>query len=39
VVTGTDRENFWNLVESLLVAEHMPVTVSIKSLSKRTRWV
>jgi len=39
VVTGADRENFWELVESSLVAEHLPGTGSAKSLSKRTRWV
>jgi hypothetical protein len=39
VVTGADRENFWELVESSLVEEHLPGTGSAKSLSKRTRWV
>jgi hypothetical protein len=39
VVTGADRENFWELVESSMVAEHIPSTGSAKSLSKRTRWV
>ncbi len=39
VVTGVDRENFWQLVESSLVAEHMPAIGSAKSFSKRTRWV
>ncbi len=39
VVTGVDRENFWELVESLLVAEKMPSPTSAKSFSKRTRWV
>jgi len=39
VVTGADRENFWELVESSLVAEHMPSSGSAKSMSKRTRWV
>jgi hypothetical protein len=39
VVTGADRENFWELVESSLVAEHIPSSGSAKSLSKRTRWV
>jgi hypothetical protein len=39
VVTGADRENFWELVESSLVAEHMPSPGSAKSFSKRTRWV
>ena len=39
VVTGADRENFWELVESSMVAEHMPSTGSAKSFSKKTRWV
>ncbi len=39
VVTMADRENFWALVESSLVEEHMPTPTSGKSRSKRTRWV
>ena len=39
VVTGIDRENFWELVESSMVAEKMPSPTSAKSFSKRTRWV
>jgi hypothetical protein len=39
VVTGTDAENFWRLVEASLVEEHMPIVGSAKSRSKRTRWV
>ncbi|MFC1982825.1 DNA double-strand break repair nuclease NurA [Chloroflexota bacterium] len=39
VVTGADRENFWQLVESSLVEEQMPTPTSAKSFSKRTRWV
>jgi hypothetical protein len=39
VVTGADRESFWQLVESLLIGEHLPAPTSAKSLSKRTRWV
>ncbi|GAH84205.1 unnamed protein product, partial [marine sediment metagenome] len=39
VVTGADRETFWQLVESLLVDEHLPSPSSAKSQSKRTRWV
>jgi len=39
VVTGADRENFWQLVESSLVEEHMPTSTSAKSQSKKTRWV
>jgi hypothetical protein len=39
VVTTADRENFWQLVEANLVAEHLPTPTSGKSRSKRTRWV
>jgi len=39
VVTAADRENFWQLVESSLVTEHLPSLSSTKSQSKRTRWV
>jgi hypothetical protein len=39
VVTAIDRENFWQLVESVLVSEHLPSLSSAKSQSKRTRWV
>jgi len=39
VVTGADRENFWQLVESSLVEEHLPTLGSAKSRSKRTRWI
>ncbi len=39
VVTMADRENFWQLVESLLVEELMPTLGSAKNRSKRTRWV
>ncbi|MGD9115581.1 MAG: DNA double-strand break repair nuclease NurA [Dehalococcoidia bacterium] len=39
VVTGADRENFWQLVESLMIGEHLPTPTSAKSFSKRTRWV
>ncbi len=39
VVTGADRENFWRLVESLLLEEKLPSPSSAKSRSKRTRWV
>jgi hypothetical protein len=39
VVTGADRENFWQLVESSLIEEHLPSPTSAKSQSKRTRWV
>ena len=39
VVTGADRENFWQLVEASLVDEKLPSPTSAKSFSKRTRWV
>jgi hypothetical protein len=39
VVTGIDRESFQHLLEMSLADEHMPITTSAKSLSKRTRWV
>ena len=39
VVTAADRENFWQLVASSLIEEHMPCLSSAKSQSKRTRWV
>ena len=39
VVTIGDRDNFWQLVESFLVEEHLPTLGSAKNRSKRTRWV
>jgi len=39
VITGADREQFWQMVESSLVNEHMSIASSAKSQSKRTRWV
>lgn len=39
VVTAADRDNFWQLVASSLVDEHLPSLSSAKSQSKRTRWV
>ncbi len=39
VVTVADRENFWQLVASSLVEEHLPTLTSAKSQSKRTRWI
>ena len=39
VITGSDRENFWQMVESSLMKEHLPIPGSAKSRSKRTRWV
>jgi hypothetical protein len=39
VVTGADRENFQELIESTLIEERLPNPSSGKSFSKRTRWV
>lgn len=39
VVTTADRENFWQLVESSLVEEHLSNPDSAKSFSKKTRWI
>ena len=39
VITGSDRENFWQVVESSLIEQHLPAPASAKSRSKRTRWI
>jgi NurA-like 5'-3' nuclease len=39
VVTGTDREEFWLLVEEAMEEEKLPTWHSTKSRSKLTRWV
>lgn len=39
VVTGADREQFWELVESSLTEKKIRVYTSTKSRSKRTRWI
>lgn len=39
VVTGKDRENFWQLVEAECVEGKMPSVTSAKSVSKRMRGV
>ena len=39
VITGADKENFWQMVESSLITEHLPTLGSAKSRSKKTRWV
>ncbi|MDD5338572.1 MAG: DNA double-strand break repair nuclease NurA [Dehalococcoidales bacterium] len=39
VVTGADRENFREFIESTLADENLPNATSGKSLSKKTRWV
>jgi len=39
VITGADRDNFWRVVEELMVKENISVTDSAKSASKRTRSI
>jgi hypothetical protein len=39
VVSGVDREEFWALVDESMQEEKMPVNTSVKSQSKRTRWL
>jgi NurA-like 5'-3' nuclease len=39
VVTNADKEQFWQLVDSSLVDEHLPYLGSAKSRSKMTRWI
>jgi GNAT superfamily N-acetyltransferase len=39
VITGADRENFWQLTESFLEEENLPTTGSAKNFSKKTRWI
>ncbi len=39
VVTGADRENFWQLVETALAEEKIQTYTSAKARSKNTRWV
>ncbi len=39
VVTISDRENFWQLVESNLIDDHLPIQTTGKSRSKKMRWV
>ena len=39
VVTAADRENFWQLVETLMVDEHLLISNSAKSNSKKTRYI
>ena len=39
VVTGVDRENFWQLVETALADEKIQTYTSAKARSKNTRWV
>ena len=39
VITGVDRQDFWQLVETIQTEQHLPAFNSAKSFSKRTRWV
>jgi hypothetical protein len=39
VVTGADRERFWQFVETSLLAGCMSGLISAKNQNKRTRWV
>ena len=39
VVTGADRENFWQMVENSLADEKIQTFTSAKARSKNTRWV
>ncbi len=39
VVTNADRERFWELIETSLWEERLPLRSSGKRKSKRTRWV
>lgn len=39
VVTGRDREEFWRLVEESLARKNITLDISLKSQSKRTRWL
>jgi len=39
VVTGADRERFWELVELCLAEDRLNIRTSGKSRSKRLRWV
>ncbi|MEW6141605.1 MAG: DNA double-strand break repair nuclease NurA [Chloroflexota bacterium] len=39
VVTGRDREEFWRLVEESLAKKNITLDTSLKSQSKRTRWL
>jgi hypothetical protein len=39
VVTGADRDSFWELVEEALIEERLPAGGSAKSMSKKTKWI
>ena len=39
VVTGADRENFLELLDTWFVKEHISQSSSAKSMSKKTRWI
>ena len=39
VLSGSDREQFWRLIEMLLEKNDLPANTSAKSRSKRTGWI
>ena len=39
VVSGSDREEFWALVDESMLEEKMSTETSLKSQSKKSRWV
>ncbi|MEJ2047493.1 MAG: DNA double-strand break repair nuclease NurA, partial [Dehalococcoidia bacterium] len=39
VVSGSDRDNFYRLIDEYMAGLKLSSTVSAKSLSKRTRWI
>ncbi len=39
VVTGADRQNFWQLVEAGMAEDRLHTPSTGKSMSKKTRWV
>ncbi|MBI2909755.1 MAG: DNA double-strand break repair nuclease NurA [Chloroflexi bacterium] len=39
VITGPEREHFWHMVDRILTQGRLSTSTSLKSQSKRTRWV
>jgi hypothetical protein len=39
VITTTDRDNFWRIVDESLVEGRLPIVESGKSRSKKTKWI
>ncbi len=39
VVTGTDREQFWDLVDRVMQEGDMAVKHSLKQRSKKAKWI